>query len=160
LKSNENLDELSKTEQAGLNLDTLNEQIEALKAKFDDQVVRTDQQTAEHLQPQKEEENKKRNIEDEKFVKILGNDTLQKRITQYGVEDSRPTNGQMVTISFEAYLHNDDQSKLVDCSDNYSFVLGDGDVISGLDMVVSLMNRDEKCEMIVEARLAYGSLGK
>ena len=108
------------------------------------------------------EENKKRNIDEEKFVKILGNDALQKKITQYGAEDSRPTNGQMVTISYEAYLHNnaDEQHKLVDYSEEYSFVLGDGDVISGLDIVVSLMNRDEKCEMIVEARLAYGSLGK
>lgn len=157
-KSNENFDEMSRTEQTGLNLNALNEQIEALKQQIEEDQQQVVQQTTEQVE-QKQEENKTRNIEDEKFVKILGNDTLQKRITQYGVEDSRPTNGQMVTISYEAYLHND-QQKLVDYSENYSFVLGDGDVISGLDMVVSLMNRDEKCEMIVEARLAYGSLGK
>jgi len=160
-KSNEN--ELSKI---GLNLNALNEQIEALKQQIDeDQTTQTDQQTVEQSRTeQKEQENKKRNIEEEQFVKILGNDALQKKITQYGVEDSRPTNGQMVTISYEAYLHNnndnDEQQKLVDYSEEYSFVLGDGDVISGLDMVVSLMNRDERCDMIVQARLAYGSLGK
>lgn len=29
-----------------------------------------------------------------------------------------------------------------------------------MDMIVSLMNKNEKCEMITEARHAYGTIGK
>lgn len=83
-----------------------------------------------------------------------------KKILEYGDESiGRPTKGQMVTISYEAKLKDDDQ-KLVDHNENLSFILGDGDVISGMDMIVSLMDKNEKCEMIAEARHAYGSLGK
>ena len=101
-----------------------------------------------------------RRIEDETFQKMLGNDSLQKKIVEYGEEGehSRPLNGQMVTISYEAYLK--DTDKLVDHNDNLSFILGDGDVISGLDMAVCLMDKNEKAEVIIESRHAYGSLGK
>lgn len=75
-----------------------------------------------------------RKIEDETFQEILGNSSLLKKITQYGEENlpefsRRPLNGQMVTIAYEAYLK--DSLKLVDHNDNLSFILGDGDVISG-----------------------------
>ncbi len=110
----------------------------------------------------------KRNLSEETYLKLLGNESLMKKIIQYGVEDdepnARPRSGQMVTVSFEAYLkHNfEDEAtrKLVDHDDRLTFILGDGDVISGLDMVVSLMNRNERCEMIVEARHAYGMKGR
>lgn len=109
-----------------------------------------------------------RRIEDETYQEILGNKSLLKKITQYGDQtrsefSRRPMGGQMVTISYEAYLVNEhDQSpgKLVDHNDNLNFILGDGDVISGLDMIVALMDKDEKCEMIAESRHAYGALGK
>ncbi len=102
-----------------------------------------------------------RRLEDETFQKILGNDSLQKKIVQYGEEGemSRPMNGQMVTISYDAFL-NDQPDKLVDHNDNLSFLLGDGDVISGLDMAVCLMDKHEKAEIIIEARHAYGTVGK
>lgn len=75
-----------------------------------------------------------RKIENETFQEILGNSSLLKKITQYGEENlpefsRRPLSGQMVTISYEAYLK--DSLKLVDHNDNLSFILGDGDVISG-----------------------------
>jgi FKBP-type peptidyl-prolyl cis-trans isomerase len=101
-----------------------------------------------------------RSVENEKYEKILGNDALQKKTLVYG--DSvvgRPHNGQMVTVSFEGYLK-EDRTKLVEHNDNLSFILGDGDVISAMDMVVSLMDKNETCEMIAESRLAYGDIGK
>lgn len=89
----------------------------------------------------------------------MGNDSLLKKILEYGdSEVGRPSAGQMVTVCYEAFLK--ENNKLVDHNENYSFILGDGDVISGMDMVVSLMDKNEKCEMIAEARHAYGSLGK
>jgi FK506-binding protein 8 len=103
-----------------------------------------------------------RNVNDESFVKILGNKSLQKKIIEYGEEgdSSRPINGQMVTISYEAYLHEDPIQRLIDHSESMSFILGDGDVISGLDMAVCLMDRNERAEIIIEARHAFGSIGK
>jgi hypothetical protein len=75
----------------------------------------------------------KRNLEEETYLKILGNDSLMKKITEYGVEDdepnARPRNGQMVTISYDAFLQ--ENNKLVDHNTNLTFILGDGDVISG-----------------------------
>ena len=110
---------------------------------------------------EKSEKVTQRRIEDEKFESLLGNDSLQKKITQYGEDDdmSKPMQGQMVTISFEAFLK-DNPEKLVDHNDNLSFILGDNDVITGLDMAVSLMNKNEKAEIIIDSRHAYGSLGK
>jgi hypothetical protein len=56
-----------------------------------------------------------------------------KKIIQYGEEidnrDNRPSNGQMCTISYEAYLK--DTQQLVEKSEELSFILGDCDVISG-----------------------------
>lgn len=99
-------------------------------------------------------------IEDEKYVKILGNDALQKKILEYGDDVvGRPVNGQMVTISYDAYLKQN-RAKMVDHCENYSFILGDGDVTAALDMIVSLMDKNEKCEAICESRLAFGDLGK
>lgn len=83
-----------------------------------------------------------------------------KKILKYGDSSvGRPSNGQMVTVSYEAYLK-DNREKLVDHSDNLEFILGDGDVISAIDMVVCLMDKNELCEMITESRLAFGDLGK
>ena len=46
---------------------------------------------------------------------------------------SRPSNGQIVTICYDAYLYVDKQvQNLVDHSENLKFILGDGDVISGI----------------------------
>jgi FK506-binding protein 8 len=106
-----------------------------------------------------------RNVEKEKFEQILGNKSLLKKITQYGSQDeiqkSRPINGQVVTIFYEAYLCVDEKcEKLVDHNENLEFILGDGDVVSALDIVVSLMDNDEKCEVLTEARHAFGSIGK
>ena len=104
----------------------------------------------------------KRRVEDDVIEKPLGGDSLLKKITQYGEElmgrDWRPSSGQMCTISYEARLK--DSEAAVEKNEDLSFVLGDGDVISAIDLVVSLMAKNEKCEMVTEARHAFGALGK
>ena len=77
-----------------------------------------------------------KSAEKEVFESILGNDTLKKKITQYGIQDevskSRPVNGQIVTMDYEAFLYdNETPGKLVDNGENFKFILGDGDVING-----------------------------
>jgi len=107
-------------------------------------------------------ESPKRNIENEIWELPLGGESLKKKITQYGEEimgrDYRPNRSQMCTISYTASLK--DTSEVVEQNDELSFILGDGDVISAIDLVVSLMSKNEKCDVITEARHAYGSLGK
>ena len=120
-----------------------------------------------------------RNLADEVYEQPLGSDSLQKKIVQYGDEDTRPRNGQMCTISYKAYIKDTDE--IVEQDDNLSFILGDGDVIPGklwvlnnvfnffklfllkikaIDLIVCLMDKNEICEVIAEARHAYGKLGK
>jgi len=107
-------------------------------------------------------EKQKRKLEDEEYEKPLGGDSLLKKITQYGEEmfsrDYRPSSGQMCTISYEACIK--DSDTVVEKNEQLSFILGDGDVVSALDLVVSLMSKNEKCDMITEARHAYGAQGK
>lgn len=104
----------------------------------------------------------KRKLEDEEFEKPLGGDSLLKKIVQYGEErngrDWRPSSGQMCIISYEAFIK--DTQTSVEKNEDLSFILGDGDVVSAIDLVVSLMCKDEKCEVISEARHAYGTIGK
>ncbi|CAF0749382.1 unnamed protein product [Brachionus calyciflorus] len=126
-----------------------------ISAKLQEVRGKTEEELKEELEKKPE-----RQIENEKYENILGNDSLLKKTLKYG--DSvvgRPTNGQMVTINYEAYLK-DNRDQLVDHNEDYSFILGDGDVIPAMDMVVCLMDKNEVCEMITVPRLAYGDLGK
>jgi hypothetical protein len=120
----------------------------------------------------------RRHLKDEKYEELLGNRSLLKKILDYGDidindvdESNRPERGQMCTIDYEAFLvktnenddgndHEIDESKTVEKNDNYSFILGDGDVVSAIDMAVAVMNKNEKCEVIAEARHHYGKNGK
>lgn len=101
-----------------------------------------------------------KNLAEEKFERILGNDSLMKKIVAYGDESSgqRPLTGQMCTIAYKAYIK--DTDKLVEHDDDLNFILGDGDVVTGLDMSVSLMYKNEKSEIICDSRHAYGPYGK
>lgn len=114
------------------------------------------------VEAEKTKEEPNRKLEDEVFEKPLGGDSLLKKTIQYGEElmgrDWRPSSGQMCTISYEACLK--DTTTIVEKNEELSFILGDGDVISAIDLVVSLMSKNEKCEMITEPRHAYGALGK
>ena len=71
-----------------------------------------------------------KNLAEEKFERILGNDSLMKKIVAYGDESGpRPLTGQMCTIAYKAYVK--DTDKLVEHDDDLNFILGDGDVVSG-----------------------------
>lgn len=77
---------------------------------------------------------KVRNLNEETYEKPLGNDTLQKRIIQYGDEEtqykqSRPQNGQMVTISYKAFIK--ESNEIVEDNEDLTFILGDSDVMPG-----------------------------
>ncbi|XP_005110253.1 peptidyl-prolyl cis-trans isomerase FKBP8 [Aplysia californica] len=87
---------------------------------------------------------------------ILGNGFLKKKVLVPGKEDTRPTNGDTVTIRVDGVLENGTH---VDVQD-FTFILNDGDVILAFDLAVALMDVGEKCELFTDARYAYGPLGR
>ena len=49
--------------------------------------------------------------------------------------------------------------EVVEQFDNFTFQLGDNEVVQGLDMAIGLMDVGEKAEISCNARFAYGSIG-
>ncbi|XP_055890235.1 peptidyl-prolyl cis-trans isomerase FKBP8-like [Biomphalaria glabrata] len=95
--------------------------------------------------------------EDSSVMDILGNGLLIKKILTagYGI-DTRPTNGDIVTLKVEGRR---EDGKLVD-NEEITFYLNDGDVILAFDLAAALMEQGEKCELRTDAKYAYGSLGR
>jgi len=94
---------------------------------------------------------------EEKSIDILGNGFLKKKVLVPGKGVStRPISGDTVTIKASGVL--EDGVSIND--ENLTFILNDGDVIMAFDLAVALMEKDEKCEVITDARYAYGSMGR
>lgn len=70
---------------------------------------------------------------------------------------SRPATGQEVCIKTEGTLENGHK---IDIFEEKSFILGDGDVITGWDLCVSTMLEGEVCELMTAPRFAYGRVGR
>ncbi|GAA30660.2 peptidyl-prolyl cis-trans isomerase FKBP8, partial [Clonorchis sinensis] len=71
--------------------------------------------------------------------------------------ESRPNHGDLVEVSFKGYL---EDGTIVDDVASMVCTLGDGDVIQALDLSLPLAERDERFELVTDARFAYGSLGR
>ncbi|XP_014772494.1 peptidyl-prolyl cis-trans isomerase FKBP8 isoform X1 [Octopus bimaculoides] len=89
---------------------------------------------------------------------ILGNGLLTKSIVKKGDGVlTRPLQGQKVTLKTEGLLPD---GTVIDKNESISFILGDGDVISGWDIAVALMELNEVAELKCDAKYAYGSQGR
>ncbi|XP_029646309.1 peptidyl-prolyl cis-trans isomerase FKBP8 isoform X3 [Octopus sinensis] len=89
---------------------------------------------------------------------ILGNGLLTKSIVKKGDGVlTRPLQGQKVTLKTEGLLPD---GTVIDKNESISFILGDGDVISGWDIAVALMEINEVAELKCDAKYAYGSQGR
>ncbi|KAK6179817.1 hypothetical protein SNE40_012088 [Patella caerulea] len=92
------------------------------------------------------------------YIDILGNGLLQKKVLVKGKgKDTRPLNGDIVTLDIEGYLTD---GTAVDKYNSFSFYLGEGDVIQAWDLAVSLMETGETCEVVTGAKYAYGEKGR
>ncbi|CAL1540531.1 unnamed protein product [Lymnaea stagnalis] len=95
--------------------------------------------------------------EEDGVMDILGNGLLKKKILIPGKGvDTRPNNGDTVTLKVDGVLENGTH---VDTGE-ISFILNDGDVILAFDIAVALMEEGEKCELSTAAKYAFGSLGR
>ncbi|XP_050402577.1 peptidyl-prolyl cis-trans isomerase FKBP8 [Patella vulgata] len=96
--------------------------------------------------------------EEAEYIDILGNRLLQKKVLVKGKgKDTRPLNGDVVTLNIEGYLTD---GTAVDKYNSFSFYLGEGDVIQAWDLAVSLMEIGETCEVVTGAKYAYGEKGR
>ncbi|GAB1605155.1 peptidyl-prolyl cis-trans isomerase FKBP8-like isoform X1 [Argonauta hians] len=89
---------------------------------------------------------------------ILGNGLLLKKVIKYGKgETTRPLQGHKVTLRTKGVLPD---GTVVDENESITFILGDGDVIAGWDIVVALLGLNEVSEVTCDAKYAYGSQGR
>uniref|UniRef100_A0A8C5E1R0 peptidylprolyl isomerase n=1 Tax=Gouania willdenowi TaxID=441366 RepID=A0A8C5E1R0_GOUWI len=108
--------------------------------------------SAEHLQAQSPQESYPPPPADE-WLDVFGNGILKKKVLQAGGgRDSRPQNGQMVTINLKTRLLD---GTLVEELPEFSFTLGDGEMIPALDVAVQLMGMGEKALIDTDVRYAY-----
>ncbi|XP_046856847.1 peptidyl-prolyl cis-trans isomerase FKBP8-like isoform X2 [Xenia sp. Carnegie-2017] len=102
------------------------------------------------------------NVDEEKkkdeYIDLLGNGLLLKKIIKVGSNvDAKPVAGQEVCVKCEGQLPSGEK---VDVKNELSFIVGDGDVITAFDLCIPTMSVKEVCELKVEPRFAYGSLGR
>ncbi|CAB3981968.1 peptidyl-prolyl cis-trans isomerase FKBP8-like [Paramuricea clavata] len=94
----------------------------------------------------------------QEWTDLLGNGLLKKKIIRAGKEDgSRPLLGQEVCIRCEGTLASGDK---VDVKEKLQFIIGDGDIVTALDLCVPTMLESEICELVAAARFAYGTSGR
>uniref|UniRef100_A0A8C7X5R0 peptidylprolyl isomerase n=1 Tax=Oryzias sinensis TaxID=183150 RepID=A0A8C7X5R0_9TELE len=93
----------------------------------------------------------------DEWLDVLGNGQLKKKVTAPGKgRASRPQKGQNVRIHLKASLVD---GTLVEDQPNFSFTLGDSDVIQALDLTVQLMEMGEKALIQSDPKYAYGDRG-
>lgn len=92
------------------------------------------------------------------WMDILGNGLLKKRVLREGKgQDTRPDRGQRVTIQVAGRT---EDGTGVDWNSSLEFILGEGEVIQAFDLALALTELDEVCELVTDARYAYGKTGK
>lgn len=92
------------------------------------------------------------------WLDILGSNDLKKKVIEPGVGmETRPQRGDWIVVNMTGKL---EDGTVVEKYDNLSLIVGDSDIVQGLDLTVALMEKGELAEVVVPARLAYGEQGK
>jgi len=105
-----------------------------------------------------EAEEKKELDDNDGWMKILGNDQIMKKILKNGIPNKKPLRGEVCTIKLEGRLKSD-ENVVFESLDDYTFQLGDSEVVSGLDLAIPLMCKGEVSTVTVAHRFGYGSKG-
>jgi len=67
--------------------------------------------------------------------------------------------GRKVTLNYSVKVESNDAERLVDSQTNYSFIVGRGDVVAGLDAAVQSMSVGETAKVVVRHDYGYGEHG-
>ncbi|XP_064460900.1 peptidyl-prolyl cis-trans isomerase FKBP8-like [Ornithodoros turicata] len=104
------------------------------------------------------EDEEPKSTDEEGWLDILGSGELKKKVIKQGEgRDSRPQRSDWITINLTGKLSD---GKVVERNENWKIVLGDLEVVCGLDMAMALMEKGEVAEVVVPPRFGYGALGK
>ncbi|XP_076331990.1 peptidyl-prolyl cis-trans isomerase FKBP8-like isoform X2 [Tachypleus tridentatus] len=92
------------------------------------------------------------------WLDILGSGDLKKKVIKSGEgAGTRPQRSNWVTVKLTGKLTD---GTVVEHFDSLKFILGDTDVVQGLDLAIALMEKGETAEIIVPSRLGYGNIGR
>lgn len=106
--------------------------------------------------PEKNGEEEEEN--EDGWMDVIGSGDLMKKVIRKGKGiNSRPQRGNVATINLTGRLENGEE---VDVEQGKKIMVGDADVIQGLDLAIPLMELDEISEIIIKPRLGYGKLGR
>ena len=106
-------------------------------------------------------EDKKEKELDDGWLDVLDNGELKKFVLTPGLKgERRPERGCLVTIKVVTKLLDSQKPVESETFDSIDIILGEFDVIQGLDLVIPLMDQQEVAKCHIAARFAYGEKGK
>lgn len=82
---------------------------------------------------------------------------LSLKVLVKGAPETRPRRHDICIINCIGKLEGSDE--VVEEMNNFTFQIGDYEVVQGLDMAIVLMDVGEKAEITVNSRFAYGTIG-
>lgn len=100
------------------------------------------------------------------WLDLLDNREIFKRILSTQVTDPhnptlpRPNRGCRATINLETKLYSSQQPIASECFTNLDVIVGEYDVIHGVDLILPMMHLYEKSRVVISPRFAYGSKGR
>lgn len=114
------------------------------------------QRDTSKTKPFRIEDEPTRQTDEDGWLDILGSGDLRKRVIRAGEGvNSRAQRGQWVSMHYVGKL---EDGTVVE-KDNLKIIVGDSDIVQGLDLSIALMEKGEVAEVVVPSRLAYGKLG-
>lgn len=106
-----------------------------------------------------ENQKKDPDADEDGWLDVVGNGQLKKKVITAGSggRAARPQRSQLVSVHLSARL--EDGQPVAGLPERLTFGLGDGEVVTGLDMAVGLMQPGETADVYMDARFAYGEKG-
>lgn len=93
----------------------------------------------------------------EEWLDILGSGQIKKKVLVEGEKDTRPQRSDFCEINLEGKL---EDGTVIEKYENLILHAGEGEVIQGVDLVLSLMDQGECCLVEIGPRFGFGALGR
>ncbi|CAN7985056.1 unnamed protein product [Ixodes hexagonus] len=104
------------------------------------------------------DDEKPKAVDEDGWLDILGSGELKKKVIRKGEgQASRPQRSHWVVINLKGSL---DDGIVFEEQTNLKIILGDLEIVSGLDISIALMEKNELAEIVVPPRFGYGELGR
>lgn len=113
-----------------------------------------------------EASNENSEFNSEEWIDLLDNKDILKKILFTKETDSqnptfpRPNRGSRVTINLETKIYSTQQTISSESFENLEVIVGDYDVIHGVDLILPMMHLFEKARVVINPRFGYGEKGR